>query len=106
LIEATYTRTHLSERVEDAVENYKQRENTLNRLQGTSDDETKNSPEEKAESHGLLAADSVHEQSANDGTREVETVHNSAVANVLNQGVVGVELSNNGGAENAKGISL
>lgn len=91
------TRAHLAESVENAVEDDKEREDGLDRSNRAAQDEAKESPEEEAERHGLLAADLVHEESADDAAGKVEAVHDGSVADVLDEGVVWVELTDDGG---------
>ena len=102
----TYTRTHFSQTVEDSVQHDEEGEYTLDGLKGTSNDEAKDGPEEETKGHGLLAADAVHEKATDQGTREVEAVDDGAVADVLHKSVVGVQRSDNGRAEDSKGVGL
>jgi len=52
----------------------------------------------------LLASDFVHEEAADDAPREVEAVDYCAVANVLDDGVVRVELGYDGRREETKWV--
>jgi hypothetical protein len=102
----TYTGTHLAKALEDAVENNKEGENTLDRLKSATDNEAQDTPEQETKSHGLLAADAVHQETADQRARKVEAVDNGSEPNVLDQAVVGLESPDNGGAEDAKGVCL
>src|SRR5258708_37155873 len=81
-------RLHFSKRVEDSVEHNEEREDCLHGLQGATNDESENCPQGKAERHRLLSSNSVHEIAADDASWEIETVHYSSVANVLNERVI------------------
>ena len=83
-------------RVEYSVENNKERKHALDRLQRTADDETKNSPTEKSESHGLLSSNFVHKQATDNTAWQIETVDYCPIANVLNQCVLRIQLANDG----------
>lgn len=93
---STYTGPHFSEGVEDAVENDEEGEDGEDLVQGAADDESENRPQDEAQRHGLLAANLVHEEAANQSPRDVEQVEHGAVANILHQRVVGVERRNDG----------
>ncbi len=64
---ATYTRAHLAERIEDAIQHNEEGKDGENGLQRSADYEGEKRPQNKAQGHGLLAADSIHEKPANDG---------------------------------------
>jgi hypothetical protein len=49
----------------------------------------------------LLAADSVHQEAADDAAGEVEAVYDGAEADVLHEGVVWVERGDDGAGEDA-----
>ena len=102
----TYTRTHFAESVEDSVQHDEEGEDTLDGLQGTSNDEAKDGPEEEAEGHSLLAANAVHEKTTDQGTGEVEAVDDGAETDVLHKSVVGVQRADDSRAEDAKGVGL
>lgn len=49
-----------------------------------------NSPKHETKRHRLLSPDPIHEEATNYASGEVETIDYSAVANVLDKGVVRV----------------
>lgn len=102
----TYAWTHLSKSVEDSVQDDKEREYTRDGVESASNNEGKDRPEEETQCHGLLATNLVHEKTANESSRKAKAVENRAIANVLDEGVVGVQGSNNGGTKDAERISL
>lgn len=51
--------------------------------ESATEDEAPDRPEEETKRHGLFPANSVHEQTANDTSWQVEAVDNSAIADVL-----------------------
>jgi hypothetical protein len=83
-------RAHLTESIEDAIEDDEEWEDGLNWPESSAEDETQEAPEEEAESHSLLSTDLVHEESANDTTREIEAVDHSSVSDVSNKCIVRV----------------
>jgi len=87
-----------------AVQHDEERENKLDGRERGADDETHSGPAEEAERHGLLAPDAVHEEAAGDAAGEIEAIHRGAEADVLDEGVVGVELSDDGAAEEAERV--
>ena len=90
------TGAHLAKGVEDAVQDDEEREDGLDGPDSAAQDEAQETPEEEAEGHGLLAANPVHEEAADDAAWEVEAVDHRAIADVLHQGVVGVQLGDDG----------
>lgn len=102
----TYTWSHFSKGVEDSVQNDKEREYTRDGVESASNDESKNRPEEETQCHGLLATNLVHEKTANKSSRKVKAVENSAIADVLDEGVVGVQSSDDGGTKDSERVSL
>ena len=87
---------HLTQGVEDTVHDDEQREHALDGPECAAEDEAEDAPEEEAERHCLLTADLVHEETAHDAAREVEAVDHCAVADVLDERVVGIQLADNG----------
>lgn len=102
----TYTWAHLSKSVEDSVQDDKEREYTRDGVESASNDEGKDRPEEETQCHSLFAANLVHEKTANESSRKVKAVENSTIADVLDEGVVGVQSSNDGGTKDSERISL
>jgi hypothetical protein len=102
----TYTWTHFAKALEDAVEDNKEGEDTLDWLQSAADDEAQDTPEQETKGHGLLAADAVHEEATDQRAGEVEAVDDGAVSDVLDEAVAGLKRSDDGGAEDAKGVRL
>lgn len=100
----TYSRTHFAKAVEKSVEHNEKREDALDWTKGTSDDETEDRPTEEAHGHGLLATDAVHEDTSDNTTREVEAVDNSPESDVLDEGIVGIELANDGRRKDAEWV--
>jgi len=96
--------THLAKGLEDAVQHDEEREDVLDGRERAADDETRDGLAGEAERHGLLAPDAVHEEAAGDAAGEIEAVHRGAEVDVLDEGVVGVELSDDGSAEEAERI--
>lgn len=68
------TWSHLAEGVEDTVQHNEEREDALNWVECTSDDEAQDRPAEETKRHGLLASDLVHQKSTHDAAWEIETV--------------------------------
>jgi hypothetical protein len=70
---------HLTEGVEDAVEDNEEGKDALDGSQSAPDDKSHNGPAEETESHSLLTPDAVHKEPANDAAGEVETVNHGLV---------------------------
>jgi hypothetical protein len=52
----------------------------------------------------LFTADAVHEKATNDAAGQVEAIYDCAVADVLDECVVWVELADYGAGEDAEGV--
>lgn len=102
----TYTRSHLSDSVENSIQDDEERKDGEKRVEGTADDESHNGPQNEAKRHGLLASNLVHEKATKKAARQVETVEQRSVAHGLNKTVTGVECGQNCRAEKAKRICL
>lgn len=102
----TYARAHLSQRIEDAIEHDKQRENGLDGTEGATNDEAQDRPQEETQSHRLLAADPVHEEAADEAAGEVEAVDDSAEPDVLCNCIVRIQCRHDGRAEDTERICL
>lgn len=102
----TYTGTHLTERVEDSVQDDEQGKDFLQRVDCSTNDESHDGPENKAQGHGLFTANLVHEDTAKKAAGEIETVQNRSITNSLREGVVGVKCREDGRPKNSKGICL
>lgn len=57
-----------------------------------------------SETHGLTSTDPIHQESSHETTRQIKTVDNGTISNILNQCVVGIQLADDGGAEDAKRV--
>jgi hypothetical protein len=95
--ESCHAGAHLAQSVEDAIQDNKKRKNCLDRANGAAEDEPEDGPEEEAQSHGLLAANPVHEEPPYDAAGEIKAVDDSAIANILDESVVWVQLTDDGG---------
>jgi hypothetical protein len=93
---------HLTKGVEDAVQHNEEWEHGLDRPECSSKSEAQDTPEKETEDHSLLAADFIHEEATNNATWEIEAVDDSPVANVLDQCVVWVQLTDEGRREESK----
>jgi hypothetical protein len=91
--EGSHTRPHLTQGIEDAVEDNEEREDGLNRSECSTEDKSEDAPEKEAQGHRLLATNAVHEKAADNATREVEAIHDSTIANILDDSVVGIKLT-------------
>ena len=78
-----YAGTHFSKGVEDAVKDYEEGEDGLDRPDGAAEDEAEDAPAEEAKSHGLLAAYAVHEEATDHATGKVEAVYHSLARGYL-----------------------
>lgn len=68
------------------------------------ENEAEDGPKEESEGHSLLASDFIHKEAAYDAAGEVEAVDYCAIANVLDDGIVRVELGDDGRGEEAKWV--
>jgi hypothetical protein len=98
------SRTHFAQGVEDSVEDNEKGEHGLDGPECAAENKAENAPKEESEGHGLLASDFVHKEAANDAAGEVEAVDYCAVANVLDDGIVRVELGDDGRGEETKWV--
>ena len=95
--EGGHAGTHLTEGEEDTVHDDEEWEDRLDGAESTAEDETPDTPQGEAKGHGLLAADLVHEVTADDASGQVEAVDDCTEADVLNQSVLGAQLTDDGG---------
>lgn len=102
----TYTRAHLSQCVEDAIQHDEQRKHGLDRRKRTTNDEAENRPSEKTQSHSLSATNAIHEKPSNDATREVEAVNNCTETDVLLKSVLGIQSGDDCRTEDSEWIRL
>jgi hypothetical protein len=63
-------------------------------------------PTEEAQGHCLLSPDLIHQVSSNQAAWKVEEVDNCAVADILDEIVIGVECTNNRRTEDPEGVRL
>jgi hypothetical protein len=105
-LEFTHTGTHLTQPVEDPIQDYEEWQNLHYGEDSTADDEAEDGPQDESESHGLPAADFVHQQSSEDAAREIENVDGSTEADSLNQLALRVQSGYNGRTEDAERIDL
>ena len=104
--EFTYTRTHFTEGVEDAIQDNEERQDKLDLPKSTTGYKTQKSPEAETQSHSLLTADFIHKKTTDEAAWKVETIYNSTIANVLDERIVRVELADDSRTEETKGIRL
>lgn len=102
----TYTRAHLSERVEDTIQHDEQREDGLDERKSTTNDKAKDRPSEKAQNHGVSAANAIHEKSSNDAPGEVNTVNNCTETDFLLKGILGIQSGDDYQTEDSEWIRL
>ena len=81
--EGCYARTHLAEGVEDPVQNDEERKDGLDLIERPADDEAQDGPEPKTKTHSLFAADTIHEQPPDQASRQVETIHDRTISDIL-----------------------
>ena len=102
----THTRAHLTQPVENSIQNDEERQDLHDGKDRAADDKSEDRPQDESDSHRLSPADFVHQESAENAAREIERVDGGAETDRLNQFAFWVQPRDYCGAEDAERIDL